>query len=155
MIKFEIIDVKLDPYQPERLKTGNFRVNKELNEEWIDIKNTGDEPINLRGRVLASHNTKTLSKDLVYIFPQRALIASTEDVPLFPGEVIRIFSGEQPYESTYIPDEYAISRVIWLVRQTYLWVNTADEARIYLDMETLRRRENPLAIYKYNPWFGL
>ena len=153
MIRLEIINVRVDPLQNERLRTGNFKVNKELNQEWVDIKNTGTEGINLRNRVLASCNTKGNTNDLVSNFPQKTMIMSSGDVPLFPSEIIRIFTGEQPYESTFIPDEDNISRVLWLVKQTYLWVNNANEARLYLDMNDLRNFANPLSVYNYNPWF--
>lgn len=153
MIKLQIINVRTDPFQRERLLTGNFRVNKELNQEWIDIKNTGTEGINLRNRVLTSCNSKSLKNDLVSYFPQKTVIRSKDEVPVFPGEIIRIFTGEQPYESTFIPDEDGISRVLWLVKQTYLWVDSANEARLYIDMNSLRNFAAPLASYVYNPWF--
>ncbi len=153
MIKLEIINIRQDPQQFERSRTGNFRVNKELNDEWIDIKNEGTEGINLRGRVLAAFNSKGNKNDLGFLFPQKTLIMSNQDVPLYPGETIRMFTGEQPYESTFIPDEDRISRVIWLVKQTYLWVTNADEARLYVDMNALRNQQPPLATYCYNPWY--
>jgi hypothetical protein len=149
MIKLQIINVRIDPLQPQRMKTGNFRVNKELNQEWIDIKNSGTEGVNLRGRVLTSCNTKGARSDLANYFPQKTTIISNSDVPLYPGEIIRVYTGEQPYESTYIPDEDKISRVIWLIKQTYLWVDTANEARLYLDMNALRNFVPPLAAYCY------
>jgi hypothetical protein len=153
MLRLEIINVRTDPQQGERLRTGNFRVNKELNQEWVDILNSGNEGINLRSRVLASCNTKGISNDLVSFFPQKTTIVSNGDVPLYPGEIIRIFTGEQPVESTYIPDEDRISRVLWLVKQSYLWVDNANEARVYMDMNALRNFAPPLAVYCYNPWF--
>jgi len=153
MLRLKIINVRIDPKHRFRMISGNFKINKELNQEWIDIQNTGTETINLQGRVLASCNPKANKNVLSDVFPQRALIRSSSLVPLYPTEIVRIFTGEQPYESTYIPDEDNISRVVWLRNQYYLWTDQSCEARLYLDMETLRSQNEPLATYCYNPWF--
>lgn len=150
MSELEIVRLHIDPLHKERLRTGKFRINKELNEEWIDIKNTSIRTINMRGRVLASFNSRAKSNNLDKIFPRKARIVSDKNVPLYPGEILRIYTGEQPYNSTYIPDQDCISRVIWLLYPTYLWTYQGDEAHIYLDMNSLRNRQEPLARYSYS-----
>ena len=47
LIAISISDVHPDPLGPDRIRARNVK----LNQEWIEIENTGDEPFKLKGRV--------------------------------------------------------------------------------------------------------
>ncbi|TET18933.1 hypothetical protein E3J74_08505 [Candidatus Bathyarchaeota archaeon] len=48
MIAISISDVHPDPLGPDRIRNQNIK----LNQEWIEIENVGDEPLELKGKVL-------------------------------------------------------------------------------------------------------
>lgn len=155
MKKLEIIDLRQDPEHSSRLKTGNFRFNKDLNNEWFDLLNNTNQSIDLRGMVVTACNNRSRSAILSDLIPLKAVINSNSSVLIHPGETMRIFTGEQPYESTFIPDEDNISSVLWLLNKTYLWTDRTNEARLYANIQELRKLAEPLATYCYNPWFEI
>jgi len=155
MNKLEIIDLRQDPEHLSRLKKGNFHFNKELNNEWFDLLNNASHPIDLRGMVVTACNNRSRSGILGELIPLKAVINSNSAIFINPGEKMRIFTGEQPYESTFIADEDNISSVLWLLNKTYLWTDRTNEARIYANIYELRKLAEPLASYCYNPWFEI
>lgn len=145
-IALNIVNVHPDPLCSRRLASGDFRMNKELNDEWIDIKNNSEYTLNLQKRVLVSLRTRDATSLQIL---QRAELNSPTPIPLYPGEKIRIFTGDQPRVSTHIPDSDNIQRVIWIVQKTYLWVPIAEEARLYFSMEDINKHRSPLSTYRF------
>lgn len=137
-VNLDIVEVHRDPLASQRLKTGSYRVNVELNDEWIDLQNNGVYVLNLQGRVLAAFQ---YSGSCV----RSALLHSTSPIALHPGETIRIFTGEQPRQPTHLAEGDFISRVLWLVRPAYLWGADTHEARVYLSTSDFNQRKAPLA----------
>lgn len=137
-VDLDIVTVHLDPLAAQRLKSGRYRVNAELNDEWIDIQNNGAYVLNMQGRILAAiqHSGRC---------SRSALVRSATPIPLHPGEKIRIFTGEQPRQATHIADGDLISRVLWLVQPTYLWGADTHEARVYFSMADLNQQRPPLS----------
>lgn len=147
-VSLSIISVRRDPQVAQRLASGKFRVNQELNQEWVDIQNQGPYVLNLQGRVLACVRRRGLIKSPSgFECLRHAQLRAQQTIPLQPGEKVRIFTGEQPRTSTYISDGAGLSRVLWLVQPSYLWLPEGNEAHLYLSLEDLRKGKSPLARY--------
>lgn len=150
-VSLDIVSVRFDPQVDQRLQSGNFRINQELNQEWIDLKNNGPYTLNLQGRIIACikrhglRNAPTRFECLRY-----AQLRSSTTIPLKPGQKVRIFSGEQPRSSTHISDQDQINLVLWLVQSTYLWLPTGNEAHIYTSLADLRNQRTPLSRFFLN-----
>lgn len=133
----------------QRLKSGHFRINRELNDEWLDIQNNGPYVLNLQGRVLACMSRLGLrSAPTGFRCLRKALVRSQAPIPLQPGDRIRIYTGEQPSVSTYLGQE-RLNRVLWMVQSTYLWLTEGQEAHIYLSQEDLLKGKAPLSRFIY------
>lgn len=147
-VALNIADLHPDPQVAERLRTGRFRINQELNQEWIDLQNDGPYVLNLQGRVLACMSRQGLRHAPMGFRPLRhAVIQSPSPIALASGHKVRIFTGEQPRVSTHIPDQARVQRVLWLVQSSYLWLPEGQEAHIYLSLGALRQQQKPLARY--------
>lgn len=148
-VGLEIVALHQDPQMEQRLKSGRFRINRELNDEWLDIQNNGPYVLNLQGRVLACMARSGLrSAPTGFRCLRKALIHAQTPIPLQPGDRIRIYTGEQPAVSTYLGQE-RLSRVLWLVQPTYLWLLQGHEAHIYLSQADLRQGRPPLSRFIY------
>ena len=144
-VGLEIIRLHRDPATSERLRSGKFRINQELNDEWLDIQNQGPYVLNLQGRILACmERSGTRLAPQAWRCLRKAVIRSNAVIPLDPGLVIRIYTGEQPARATRI-QESRISRVLWLVQPTYLWVPEGHEAHLYFSQQDLNQGKPPLA----------
>lgn len=150
-VSLEIADVHRDPQVGPRIQSGKYRVNQELNDEWIDIQNSGPYVLNLQGRILACVRRQGLIKAPTGFECLRyAQLRAQSTIPLQPGQKVRVFTGEQPRTSTHIADAALISRVLWLVQTSYLWVPAGNEAHLYLSLDDLRKNKIPLARYLLN-----
>ncbi len=119
MIEIAISDVHPDPVGPDRERNQN---NK-LNQEWIQIKNIGDEPFTLNGRLLVDRTpTNTHRHKIVF---------SLDPAWLLPvGQRINIFTGKKGDQND--PDPNVTSEFTWhLEYNNYIWNNTGDTAEIY------------------------
>lgn len=147
-VALDIVAVHRDPQVRERLRSGKYRINRELNEEWVDIQNNGPYVLNLQGRVLAAIRREGLRQA-----PQRfeilrhALLRANTTIPMQPGQKVRVYSGEQPRTATRISDQVKISRVLWIVQSAYMWVPECNEAHLYFSLEDMRKGRTPLARY--------
>ena len=147
-IALKITNVHQDPYAAQRMTSGKFKVNKELNEEWIDILNAGPYVLNMQGRILAcmrrigSPQQPSRLQCLKY-----GLLRANTTLPLHPGKKIRIYTGEQPRKSTKIEDHSGISKVLWAVLGHYLWVPAGNEAHIYFSLQDMKNGNPPLSRY--------
>ncbi|HEY9840593.1 MAG: hypothetical protein ACAI44_40680 [Candidatus Sericytochromatia bacterium] len=145
-VSLQIVDVHRDPHAARRLASGKYRINQELNEEWADIQNNGPYVLNLQGRVLACVKRQGLIKAPRGFETLRyAQLRANSTIPLQPGQKVRVFTGEQPRSSTHITDGTRLSRVLWLVQNTYLWLPEGNEAHLYLSLQDLRQAKAPLA----------
>lgn len=149
-VGLRIVSVHQDPRVAERLKTGRFRVNRELNDEWIDLVNQGEYVLNLQGRILACvyrDGLKHAPRSFKVL--KQAHIHAQETIPMHPGQKFRLFSGERPGGSTQLDPRARIQRVLWLVSNSYLWLPRGNEAHIYFSQADLRQGK-PLARYYLN-----
>lgn len=143
-----IIHVQQDPLAAQRMSSGKFRINHELNQEWIDIRNDGPYVLNMQGRVLACmkrngpRNAPSGFQRLRY-----ALLRANTTLPLHPGEKIRIYTGEQPRQATKVDARDRLDRVLWAVQTNYLWVPAGNEAHIYFSRQDLKYNKAPLSRY--------
>lgn len=142
-VGLRISRVQRDPLVAERLHTGRYRINDELNLEWIDIENTGPYVLNLQERVLVCALRQNGSLQILRSAP----IRSHQPIPLQPGHKVRIYTGEQPRNATYISDQERVNRVLWLVQRSYLWVPQGNEAQLYFSRQDLKQHKHPLARY--------
>lgn len=148
-VSMDLVLVHRDPQAARRLSSGKFRINQELNEEWADIQNNGPYVLNLQGRVLACVRRSGISRaPRAYECLRYAQLRANTTIPIEPGQKVRVFTGEQPRSSTHIADGYGISRVLWLVQTSYLWVPEGNEAHLYLSLPDLRQGKVPLARYQ-------
>lgn len=144
-VGLRIVSVRPDPRVTQRLKTGKYRVNQELNDEWIDIHNQGEYVLNLQGRILACvrrEGLKHAPKGFEII--KQVTINSQETIPMQPGQKFRLFTGERPEKATQLDKRSRITRVLWLVQNSYLWLPRGNEAHLYFSQSDLRQG-NPLA----------
>lgn len=147
-VSLEITEVHRDPLVAQRIQSGKYRVNQELNEEWLDIQNSGPYVLNLQGRVLACVRRQGLiNAPSGFDCLRYAQLRAHSTIPLQPGQKVRIFTGEQPRTATHIADGIRISRVLWLVQTSYLWLPEGNEAHLYLSLDDLRKNKTPLARY--------
>lgn len=145
-VALEITEVHRDARMDARLRSGKYRVNQELNEEWIDLQNSGPYVLNLQGRVLACVRRRGLiSHPDGYECLRFAQLRAHAPIALHPEQRVRIFTGEQPFTATQLTGDQRISRVLWLVQPTYLWVSEGNEAHLYLSLADLRNGRPPLA----------
>lgn len=142
-VGLRIVRVQRDPLAAERIRSGKYRINHELNLEWIDIANHGPYVLNLQERVLACVSQQGQRLEIV----RSARIRAHQAIPLNPGQKVRIYTGEQPRTPTYIDDQERVDRVLWLVQRTYLWVPQGTEARLYFSRDALKHQQAPLARY--------
>jgi len=143
-IGLQIVQVQRDPQAAARISSGKYRINCELNEEWIDIQNSGPYVLNLQERALACVRRHGDGFQLL----RSARIRANSPIPLQPGQKIRIYTGEQPRVATHIPDSNRISRVLWLVQRSYVWVPQGNEAQLYFSWDDLKQKREPLARYR-------
>lgn len=144
-VGLEIIQLHRDPAIVERLRSGKFRINQELNEEWLDLQNQGPYVLNLQGRILACmERSGPRQAPRTWRCLRKTVIRSQAVIPLHPGAVIRIYTGEQPAVPTRL-SEARISRVLWLVQPTYLWLPEGHEAHLYFSQQDLNQGKAPLA----------
>lgn len=150
-VQLEFAALHRDPQAAHRIRTGKYRVNQELNEEWADIQNSGPYVLNLQGRILACVKRRGLIKaPSGFDCLRYAQVRAHQPIPLQPGQRVRVYSGEQPRGATHIPDAHRISRVLWLVQTTYLWVPEGNEAHLYLSLDDLRTGKMPLARHLFS-----
>jgi hypothetical protein len=148
-VGLDIVNLHRDPQIESRLRSGRFRVNRELNDEWIDIQNNGPYVLNLQGRILACMERIGLrNAPKGFRCLRKALIRAQTTIPLNPGHKVRIYTGEQPANTTHI-GEQQISRVLWMVQSSYLWVPEGHEVHIYFSQDDLKRAQEPLSRYLY------
>lgn len=145
-VGLDIVAVHQDPQVAKRLQSGQYRTTQELNQEWVDLQNNGPYVLNLQARVLACMKRDGLrSAPRSFECLRQAQIRSSSTIPLQPGQKLRIYSGEQPRTSTYIADAEGISRVIWLVQSTYLWLPEGNEVHLYNSLADLQQAKKPLS----------
>ncbi len=145
-VALDIVSVRRDPAVSNRLQSGKYRINQELNEEWVDIQNNGPYVLNLQGRILACMRRYGLrNAPSRYECLRQAQVRANQTIPLQPNQKIRVFTGEQPRTSTQLTNGTGISRVLWLVQPTYLWLPEGNEAHIYLSLDDLRKGRAPLS----------
>ncbi len=144
-VGLRIVTVRPDPRVRERLKTGKFKVNRELNDEWVDVHNQGEYVLNLQGRILACVRREGLKHaPQGFQILKQAVINSNEPIPMQPGQRFRLFTGERPDRPTQLDQRSRISRVLWLVQNSYLWLPRGNEAHLYFSQSDLRQGK-PLA----------
>lgn len=142
-VGLRIVRIQRDPLASERMRTGKYRINHELNLEWVDIANQGPYVLNLQERVLACVSKQGSRLEVL----RSARILAHQAIPFNPGQTVRIYTGEQPRTATYIDDSERVHRVLWLVQRTYLWVPQGTEARLYFSRDALKQLQAPLARY--------
>ncbi|PIQ26799.1 hypothetical protein COW36_00390 [bacterium (Candidatus Blackallbacteria) CG17_big_fil_post_rev_8_21_14_2_50_48_46] len=148
-VGLDIVALHQDPLMTKRIQSGKFRINKELNEEWLDIQNNGPYVLNIQGRVLACMERQGLrSSPRGFRCLRKALIRANTTIPLNPGDKIRIYTGEQPPTPTRIEQE-RLARVLWMVQSTYLWIPEGHEVHVYFSQEDLNKGKPPLSRYIY------
>ena len=149
-VSLTLSDVHRDPQVAQRMLSGRYRINQELTLEWADIRNDGPYVLNLQGRVLACMRREGLrSSPSGFECLRYAELRATAAIPLQPGQKVRVFTGEQPRTSTHLADGAQISRVLWLVQSTYLWLPEGNEAHLYLSQQDLRQGRKPLARFYF------
>lgn len=145
-VALDIVAIRRDPAAAQRIQTGKYRINQELNEEWVDIQNNGPYVLNLQGRILACMRRYGLRNSPTgYECLRQAPLRANQTIPLQPNQKVRVFTGEQPRTTTRLSDGSGISRVLWLVQPTYLWVPEGNEAHLYLSLDDLRKGRRPLS----------
>ncbi len=149
-VGLDIVALHRDPQMDKRLLSGKFRVNRELNEEWIDIQNNGPYVLNMQGRLLACMERIGLrSAPRGFRCLRKALIRAQTTIPLDPGHKIRIYTGEQPATATQLGGQDRISRVLWMVQASYLWLSEGHEVHIYFSQDDLKQGKEPLSRFVY------
>lgn len=147
-VALHIVAVQRDRQMAQRLRSGKYRVTHELNDEWVDIQNNGPYILNLQGRILAAVKRQGLiNAPSGFTILRQVHIRANTTIPMHPGQKVRIFTGEQPSSATRLNDS-RISRVLWLVQNTYIWVPEANEAHLYFTQADLRNGTPPLARYR-------
>lgn len=149
-VSLRLSDVHRDPQVSQRMLSGRYRINQELNLEWADIRNDGPYVLNLQGRVLACMRREGLrAAPSGFECLRYAELRANAPIPLQPGQKVRVFTGEQPRTRTHIADGAQISRVLWLVQSSYLWLPEGNEAHLYLSQQDLRQGRKPLARFYF------
>ncbi len=144
-VGLRIVAVHRDPQVTQRLKTGKYRVNDELNHEWIDLQNQGEYVLNLQERILACvHREGLKHAPQSFQILKQVRIHSQDTIPMQPGQKFRLFTGERPASATQLDPHSRIHRVLWLVQNSYLWLPRGNEAHLYFSQADLRQG-NPLA----------
>jgi hypothetical protein len=133
MIAITISDVHPDPIGPDRERNQNIK----LNQEWIEIKNTGDEPFKLDGRYLVDRTDTNQHR--------HKILFSTDPAWTLPiGQTLTIFTGKKG--DTNDPDATVHSNFSWhLEYNSYIWNNTGDTAEIYASKADFDIGKAPLA----------
>jgi hypothetical protein len=134
LISITISDVHPDPLGPDRERNENVK----LNQEWIEIKNIGDEDFKLKGRVLIDITPTNQKRHKKVFFPKNPNFALPVDVKL------RIYTGKM----ADLNDPATAPAGIWkyfLVYKAYIWNNTGDTAEIYASEADFNSGEAPLA----------
>jgi hypothetical protein len=133
MIAIAISDVHPDPVGPDREKNRNIK----LNQEWIQIKNVGDEPFVLNGRCL-------VDRTLTNTHRHKIVFSLNPEWTLPIGQRITIFTGKKDAEND--PDPIVISEFTWHIEYgNYIWNNTGDTAEIYANEADFNIGRAPLA----------
>lgn len=149
-VGLRIVSVRRDPRVTERLKSGKFRVNQELNEEWIDLYNQGQYVLNLQGRILACVFREGLKHaPQKYRILKQVSIHSQDTIPMHPGQRFRFYTGERSPQTLQLNPQDKIQRVLWLVHSSYLWLPRGNEAHLYFSQADLKQA-NPLARFYLN-----
>ncbi len=143
-VGLRIVSVRRDPQVSERLKTGKFRINQELNEEWVDLHNQGQYVLNLQGRILACVRREGLKHaPSGFRVLKQVPIQSQDTIPMNPGQRFRLYTGERSGQKLQLNPQDRIQRVLWLVHSTYLWLPRGNEAHLYFSQADLKQG-NPL-----------
>lgn len=133
MIAITISDVHPDPLGSDRIANNNVK----LNQEWIEIQNTGDEPFILNGKFLIDM-TPTNKKRHGITFS----LNPNWELPV--GKKITIFTGKK--DDPDDPDASVSSDFVWhLGYGSYIWNNTGDTAEIYASKADFDAGNEPLA----------
>ncbi len=134
MIAIIISDVHPDPIGPDRERNQNTK----LNQEWIEIKNTGSEPFILNGRLLVD---RTLTNTHRHKIP---FSLKNPEWALPVGQRITIFTGKKDDPNDPVPQ--VNSEFTWhLEYSSYIWNNTGDTAEIYASSNDFIAGNPPLA----------
>lgn len=133
MIAITISDVHPDPLGPDRERGKNVK----LNQEWIQVKNVGNEPFILNGRLLIDKTpTNTHRHKVVF------LLNPNWTLPV--GQRITIFTGKK--DDPNDPDPSVSSEFTWYLEYSgYIWNNTGDTAEIYASEADFNDGKEPLA----------
>jgi hypothetical protein len=135
LISITILDVHPDPYGSNRERNKKAK----LNQEWIDIKNIGDEDFKLNGRVLMDRTPTNQHRHKKVISPMNPNFAS----PV--GLKIRIYTGKMD-DPTDIPPP--IPEGIWkyfLDHEAYIWNALGDMAEVHASEAHLNKGRTTLA----------
>jgi hypothetical protein len=145
-VALRIAHLHRDPLTSQRIQTGRFRINQELNEEWIDLENAGHYVLNLQGRILACIKRQGPRSAICL---RQAEIRSNQPIPMHPGDRIRLFTGEQPAIRPQVQSQRPLARLLWMVQSSYLWLPDGHEAHLYFSQDDLRQGRPPLAHLRY------
>lgn len=110
-----VIRAKPNPIGKDR--SGGTTPKKQLAAEWIDIKNTGDEPFRVDSISLQHIAYQPYCRDGKWEG------VSTFSGVLQPGKVMRIHSGEQIQTSEMYPEDAAGADYHIFTGRNYVWNN--------------------------------
>jgi hypothetical protein len=134
LIDITISEVHPDPEGPDRERNRNVK----LNQEWIEIKNIGDEDFKLKGRVLIDGTPTNKNRHKKVFSPTNPNYALPVNAKL------RIYTGkmDDPFDPAQAPE--GISKY-FLGYGAYIWNNTGDTAEIYASEADFDDGKEPLA----------
>jgi hypothetical protein len=133
MTAITISNVHPDPLGPDRENNKNVK----LNQEWITIKNTGNEPFKLDGRYLVDRTGTNQHR-------HKILFSTDPAWTLAIGQTLTIFTGKKGDVND--PDTAVDSNYSWHLEYTnYIWNNTGDTAEIYASKDDFYAEKEPLA----------
>jgi hypothetical protein len=136
LIAISISDVHPDPLGPDRVANRNVK----LNQEWIEIENTGDEDFKLKGKVLIDRTLTNQHRHKVVFSP-----TGNPNYALPVGAKLRVYTGQM--NDTDDPPSPAPEGTMqyFLAYGNYIWNNTGDTAEIYASEDDFNSGKQPLA----------
>jgi hypothetical protein len=133
MIAITISDVHPDPVGPDRERNQNIK----LNQEWIEITNTGNEPFILNGRFLIDRTETNQHRHKITFS-----VTPTWTLPV--GQKLRIYTGKK--DDPNDPSPVYNAGYWWFLNYgNYIWNNTGDTAEIYASEADFTVGNAPLA----------
>lgn len=133
MIAIAISDVHPDPLGSDRENDKNVK----LNQEWIQVKNTGDEPFILNGRFLIDRTAANQKRHGITF-----TLKPSWELPV--GKTITIFTGKKD-DPNDLDSEVTTDYTWHLEYGNYIWNNTGDTAEIYANEADFSNGKEPLA----------